>query len=92
VYDRKAKEILSQKVSALTNEELQHVVDIVLEEISQEEKESSEVCIDLELLSNQTLAKLWAFADSCLAKRNAPPTPDQMPERKHVGSAESDED
>jgi len=66
VYDLKEKEILSEKISKLSAENLQKMVMMVESEIPEEQKKNGELELDLQALSDSTIQKLDKFVENCL--------------------------
>ena len=64
-FSLEQKEMLSNNISALTPENLQRMVELLSQEIPQSVK-NGQIEIDLEQLSDVTLAKLNAFVNGCI--------------------------
>jgi len=69
IFTVKQKKELTEKISFLTPDDLQVMVDIVSSEIPETERKEGEMVIDLEMLSIPTLKKLDQFVNDCLKRQ-----------------------
>jgi len=68
-FDLKQKELLSQKISSLTEDNIQQLVSIFAKDLPQ--SQSGELEIDLEVISDDTLRRIDDFVNECLKKQQS---------------------
>jgi len=73
-FDYSQKKFIQNKISALSEENLQKMVELLTSEISQEQKEnaSGTMEFDLDKMNDATLRKLQVFVNNCLKEQNVP--------------------